>query len=129
VLPDLVYEMVCALGELPMFHETLTAEPMTTHRTATLMAWCWEGGRRYGLQQALAIFDNTNTDFKAGTDAAMLAALNATLDLPVSEKIGPGGATAQEQNRPGPTLVTGDARSTDPEPFKYEEAEPTPKPN
>jgi hypothetical protein len=129
ILPDLAYEMVCALGELPMFHETLTAEPLTTHRTATLMAWCWEGGRRYGLQQALAIFDNTNADFKAGTDAAMLAALNATLELPVSEKIGPGSATAPENREPGPTLVTDDARSTDPAPFEHEEAKPTPKPN
>jgi hypothetical protein len=47
-----------------------------------LMAWTFEGGRRYGLQQAIAILDTTTTEFKTGTDAVLTAALNATLDLP-----------------------------------------------
>jgi hypothetical protein len=85
VLPDLVYQMVCALGELPMYHELITAEPLTTHRAAMLMAWTFEAGRRYGLQQALAIIDTTTTEFKTGTDAVLTAALNATLDLPSPE--------------------------------------------
>ena len=85
VLPDLVYQMVCALGELPMYHELITAEPLTTHRAAMLMAWTFEAGRRYGLQQALAIIDTTNTEFKTGTDAVLTAALNATLALPSPE--------------------------------------------
>jgi len=85
VLPDLVYQMVCALGELPMFHHTLTFEPLTTHRAAMLMAWSWEGGRRYGLQQALAILDTTTTEFKTGTEAVLTAALNSALDLPSPE--------------------------------------------
>jgi hypothetical protein len=85
VLPDLVYQMVCALGELPMFHDTITSEPLTTHRTAMLMAWSWEGGRRYGLQQSLAILDTTTTEFKTGTEAVLTAALNSALDLPSPE--------------------------------------------
>jgi hypothetical protein len=85
VLPDLVYQMVCALGELPMYHELITTEPLTTHRAAMLMAWTFEAGRRYGLQQALAIIDTTTTEFKTGTDAVLTAALNATLDLPSPE--------------------------------------------
>ena len=85
VLPDLLYQMVCALGELPMYHNLITSEPLTTHRAAQLMAWTFEAGRRYGLQQALAIIDTTTTEFKTGTDAVLTAALNATLDLPSPE--------------------------------------------
>jgi hypothetical protein len=85
VLPDIVYQMVCALGELPMYHETLTAEPITANSVARLMAWTWEGGRRYGVQQAMAILDSTTTEFKSGVDAVLTAALNGTLDLPSPE--------------------------------------------
>jgi hypothetical protein len=85
VLPDLVYQMVCVLGELPMYHETLTAEPITANSVARLMAWTWEGGRRYGVQQAMAILDTTTTEFKSGVDAVLNAALNGTLDLPSPE--------------------------------------------
>ena len=85
VLPDIVYLMVCALGELPMYHETLTAEPITANSVARLMAWTWEGGRRYGVQQAMAILDSTTTEFKSGVDAVLNAALNGTLDLPSPE--------------------------------------------
>lgn len=80
VLPDLVYQMVCALGELPIYHELITAEPLTTHRAAMLMAWTFEAGRRYGLQQALAIIDTTTTEFKTGTDAVPTAE-QVTADL------------------------------------------------
>ena len=62
VLPDLLYQMVCALGELPMYHNLITSEPLTTHRAAQLMAWTWEAGRRYGLQQALAITTAPSTN-------------------------------------------------------------------
>jgi hypothetical protein len=85
VLPDLVYQMVCALGELPMFDHTFMQTGPEAERTATLMAWTFEAGRRYGLQQALAIIDTTTTEFKTGTDAVLTAALNATLDLPTPE--------------------------------------------
>ena len=85
ILPDIVYQMVCALGELPMYHETLTTEPITANSVARLMAWAWEGGRRYGVQQSIAIVDSTTSEFKAGTDAVLTAALNATLDLPSPE--------------------------------------------
>ena len=85
VLPDLLYQMVCALGELPMYHNLITSEPLTTHRAAQLMAWTWEAGRRYGIQQALAIADGTIDEFKANTGAVLTAALNATLDLPSPE--------------------------------------------
>lgn len=109
VLPDIVYEMVCALGELPMFHETITAEPLTTHRAAILMAWCWEAGRRYGIRQALAILDNTVGDFKAQTDAVLAAALNATLDLPSPESATDAGKLPPGSERPGDTATNGEA--------------------
>jgi hypothetical protein len=85
VLPDLVYQMVCALSELPMFHMIITKEPLTTHRAAILMAWAFEGGRRYGLQQALAILDTTTTEFKTGTEALLITALDGTLELPAPQ--------------------------------------------
>ena len=131
VLPDLVYQMVCALGELPMYHELITAEQVTTHRAAMLMAWTFEAGRRYGLQQALAILDTTTTEFKTGTDAVLTAALNATLDLPSPElpfkpksespdKAAPStiGANGEERS-PGAAGESGQHTGADIIPFEY----------
>jgi hypothetical protein len=140
VLPDLVYQMVCALGELPMYHELITAEPLTTHRAAKLMAWSWEGGRRYGLQQALAILDTTTTEFMTGTDAVLTAALNATLDLsnpelpfkPSSES--PDGAAPStigangEERSPGAALDGSGQGEAKIIPFEYPDASELDKP-
>jgi hypothetical protein len=131
VLPDLVYQMVCALGELPMYHELITTEPLTTHRAAMLMAWTFEAGRRYGLQQALAIIDTTTTEFKTGTDAVLTAALNATLDLPSPElpfkprSESPDGAAPStigangEERSPGAAGESGQHTGTEIIPFEY----------
>ena len=135
VLPDLVYQMVCALGELPMYHELITAEPLTTHRAAILMAWTFEAGRRYGLQQALAIIDTTTTEFKTGTDAVLTAALNATLDLPSPElpfkpsSESPDGAAPStigangEERSPGAAGESGQHPGAEIIPFEYPTAE------
>ncbi len=135
VLPDLVYQMVCALGELPMYHELITAEPLTTHRAAMLMAWTFEAGRRYGLQQALAIIDTTTTEFKTGTDAVLTAALNATLDLPSPElpfkpsSESPDGAAPStigangEERSPGEAGESGQHPGAEIIPFEYPTAE------
>jgi hypothetical protein len=113
VLPDLVYQMVCALGELPMYHELITAEPLTTHRAAILMAWTFEAGRRYGLQQALAIIDTTTTEFKTGTDAVLTAALNATLDLPSPELPFKPKSESPDKAAPSTIGANGEERSTE----------------
>jgi hypothetical protein len=134
VLPDLVYQMVCALGELPMYHELITTEPLTTHRAAMLMAWTFEAGRRYGLQQALAIIDTTTTEFKTGTDAVLTAALNATLDLPSPElpfkpnSESPDGAAPStigangEERSPGAAGESGQHPGAEIIPFEYSTA-------
>jgi len=120
VLPDLVYQMVCALGELPMYHELITAEPLTTHRAAMLMAWTFEAGRRYGLQQALAIIDTTTTEFKTGTDAVLTAALNATLDLPSPElPFTPSSESPDEERSPGAAGESGQHPRAEIIPFEY----------
>ena len=135
VLPDLVYQMVCALGELPMFHDTITSEPLTTHRAAMLMAWSWEGGRRYGLQQSLAILDTTTTEFKTGTEAVLTAALNSALDLPSPElpfkpsSESPDGAAPSiiganvEERSPGAAGESGQHTRAQIIPFEYPSAE------
>jgi hypothetical protein len=128
-LPDLVYEMVTALGELPMYHHTLTTEPFSATHAATLMAWTWESGRRYGIQQALAIIECTTREFANGTTAALTQVLDSALDLPAAPTRDPIAANGDGTDRPGPTLVTDDARSTA-EPFEYPDADaPTTKPN
>ena len=135
VLPDLVNHMVCALGEQPMYHELITTEPQTTHRAAMLMAWTFEAGRRYGLQQALAIIDTTTTEFKTGTDAVLTAALNATLDLPSPElpfkpsSESPDGAAPStigangEERSPGAAGESGQHPGAEIIPFEYPTAE------
>ena len=128
-LPDLVYEMVTALGELPMYHHTLTTEPFSATHAATLMAWTWESGRRYGIQQALAIIECTTREFANGTTAALTQVLDSALDLPAAPTRDPIAANGDGTDRPGPTLVTDDARSTA-EPFEYPDADaPTTKRN
>jgi hypothetical protein len=128
-LPDLVYEMVTALGELPMYHHTLTTEPFSATHAATLMAWTWESGRRYGIQQALAIIECTTREFANGTTAALTQVLDSALDLPAAPTRDPIAANGDGTDRPGPTLVTDDARSTA-EPFEYPDADaPTTKTN
>jgi hypothetical protein len=126
--------MVCALGELPMYHELITAEQVTTHRAAMLMAWTFEAGRRYGLQQALAIIDTTTTEFKTGTDAVLTAALNATLDLPSPElpfkpnSESPDGAAPStigangEERSPGAAGESGQHPGAEIIPFEYSTA-------
>ena len=113
MLPDLLYQMVCALGELPMYHNLMTSEPLGhAPRGSTLMAWTWEAGRRYGIQQALAIADGTIDEFKANTGAVLCAALNGTLDLPAPDKPRPTAEIVPFEYPPADTAETGDVRST-----------------
>ena len=81
VLPDLVFLMLCALAELPMYDKTLRDSSADSVQVAPLMAWAWEAGRRYALNQALAIFDSTANEYKDGTEAILTTLLNSTLDL------------------------------------------------
>ncbi len=111
MLPDLVYHMVCALGELPMYHELITAEPLTTYRAAMLMAWTFEAGRRYGLQQALAIVEATTDEYKDATLGILTTALNAPLDLPAPELPFAPGSERPEDTAPSTPAANGDARS------------------
>lgn len=95
-LPDLVYQMLCALRELPMFIETNKLVAVSDDATGRLMAWSFEAGRRYGVQQAIAILETTTNEFKTGTDAVLTAALNSSLDLPSPEL--PFGSAAGDSN-------------------------------
>ena len=113
VMPDLVYQMVCALGELPMYHEIIISEPLTTNRAAILMAWCFEAGRRYGIQQAIAIIENTTADFVSGTNTVLNAALNFTLDLPAPVTEMPDCKFPPQSEQPGLALVKDETQSTD----------------
>ena len=129
VLPDLVFEMLTALGDLPMYHHTLTTEPVTSQSVARLMAWAWEAGRRYGVQQTIAIVDSTTREFATGTIAALTTVLDCALDVPAAEAQDPTAKDGEGTARPGPTLVSEDERSTV-QPFEYPEATDTQrKPN
>jgi hypothetical protein len=110
VLPDLDYQMNCAISELPMYSEIFMSTGMEVERTSKLMAWAWEGGRRYGLQQAIAIHECANKEYKDGVDAVLESALNATLDLPSTEPASGDGADAPGDGTPGATGSADDAR-------------------
>ena len=112
MLPDLLHHMAAVLEELPMFRDQADGEKVTARGAPLLMAWCWEAGRRYGLQQAMAIFENTSTDFKAGTQATMESAMDGPLRLPSPEAAAGASEISRANDRPGPTLVKDDGRST-----------------
>ena len=84
-LPDLNTVMTLAFAELPglaTHNPHPDADPL---EMGMALAIVWEAGRRYGLQQAMAIFDNTSADYLTGTGQALQFALDSTLDLPAPE--------------------------------------------
>jgi hypothetical protein len=96
-----------------MLHEAFTSQPMTTPRTALLMTWAWEAGRRYGVIQAIDITLSTTDDYKASVQGILQAALDATLDLPAPEKSKKAKGEGAQNVDAGATGETGEARSTD----------------
>jgi hypothetical protein len=108
-MPDLRYEMACALGELPGINVLCHDPEHPTENEAWLAAIIWEAGRRYGVAQAIAILDATTTEFAQGTIALLEHALNLTLELPPPElPLPPGRADPENpgpRSEPGPTLV------------------------
>lgn len=129
VLPDLIYLMVCALAELPMYDKTLKGSSADPMQVATLMAWAWEAGRRYGLNQALAVFYSTVGEYKDGTEAILTAVLNATLDLPSPETTQPPAEIHPGSLQHGLTIVEADAQSVELSPAELTALETMRKPN
>lgn len=80
-LPDLEYEMQCALEELPMFREQCVQRQLAPPDLAAITAWAWEAGRRYGLIEALAVLDATSLEFIEGTRQVLEQARDRSLDL------------------------------------------------
>jgi hypothetical protein len=102
VLPDLVNEMKLVLALLPMYKQeafSIRADEMPPDR---LMAWTWEAGRRYGVQQAIAIIDSCSTEFREGVCSVLGQALDGNLDLP-----------SPELPFPAATDATGDAATVE----------------
>lgn len=111
VMPDLTHEMVCALNELPMFNNLVSVDKVTILRAAMLMAWSFEAGRRYGLQQALAIIETTTDEYKAATLGILATALNAPLDLPTPELPFAPGSERPNDTAPSTTVANDDAHA------------------
>lgn len=104
-LPDLEYEMCCALEELPMFAEESREHALTPFAVKRIMAWAWEAGRRYAFIEAIAVFSTTQQEVMDGTIQIFEQARDRYLDLP-----------APEAQQPGNTDASDDERSLDPEP-------------
>lgn len=82
VMPDLEYQMQCALRELPGLDVISCDSNQQDQATAARMAIAWAAGRRYGILQACAIFSNTIDEFREGTELSFETALNQGLTLP-----------------------------------------------
>ena len=80
-LPDLEYEMQCALEELPMLREQCVRHTIPPPNAAALLAWAWEAGRRYGMIEALSVFDLVSAEFTEGTRGILERARDRSLDL------------------------------------------------
>ena len=113
ILPDLEYEMRVNLNELPMYNHLASSLDAGYDIPAKLMTWAWEAGRRYGVQQAMAVADSTIDDFKAATNAVLDRVLNGTLDLPPAEATIPPGTVIPFQPITGPVDDASDPLSCD----------------
>lgn len=80
-LPDLEYEMQCALEELPMLREQCLKHTIQPPTAAALLAWAWEAGRRYGMIEALSVFELVSAEFTEGTRGILERARDRSLDL------------------------------------------------
>lgn len=97
-LPDIDYEMKCALVELPGLIDILDSQLDDRSKLARLMGICWEAGRRYGVLQAIAIWENVSTDFQQTTSNILDSALNSTLEIRLTPLL-PAGATVDNVMR------------------------------
>jgi len=111
VLPDIAHEFACVLKELPMYDTAFTADEPEGERTARIMAWTWEAGRRYGMQQGIAVTEACLTEFATNLQAILVTALNATLDLPTPELPSTTATITPLKYPPADTDENGDARS------------------
>lgn len=80
-LPDIEYEMACALEELPMLNHELMTVDVFPAQVKRLAAWSWEAGRRYGMIEALSVFDLVSAEFTEGTRRILEKARDRSLDL------------------------------------------------
>lgn len=110
-LPDLLNEMKATLAELPMFNDLVESSPLTSNHVAQLMAWTWEAGRRYGVQQGMVVIESSMNDYIVSLNAILDAALNGTLDLPSVEKKMTPGSESPDGAAPAPLDATGETRS------------------
>jgi hypothetical protein len=108
VMPDIDYEMRCAMVELPGLDSIIASSELEAVRVSRVMAIAWEAGRRYGLMQAIAIFADTSIEYQRSHETILEAALNCTLELPGPGEQPAGGtlidfstATAQPQASDG----------------------------
>ena len=111
VLPDLLHLMETVLDDLPMFHEATRDREHAPSAYAQVMAWSWEGGRRYGMLQAMSILETTTAEFAAGTLNVLNAALNSTLELPSPELPFSLGSESPDGAAPSTIDANGEERS------------------
>lgn len=124
-MPDLVHEMCCAINELPGLNVLSSKPDSPPNAEGVMCAIVWEAGRRYGIQQAMAIFDNTSADFVEGSGKALQFALDSALDLPAPELPLQPGRVVPFECKTADAAASGDARSTDTEPLTIREVEPS----
>lgn len=72
--PDLVYEMACAMREMPLLTDMHNGGEDEGDLYARFMAIAWEGGRRYGLVEAMSqitdAIEKTGPELETGADLA-----------------------------------------------------------
>ena len=83
-LPDIAYQMACALEELPMLRQQCLKHTIQPPYAAALLAWAWEAGRRYGMIEALSVFDLVSAEFTEGTRGILERARDRSLDLTIA---------------------------------------------
>jgi hypothetical protein len=112
-LPDLAVEMQACLYELPLLIEWMnhgnTPLPkfpdyltVRVDELAQLMAWCFEGGRRYGLIEALKIVDSVLE--KHALELA-LSADPASRSMAIASQIDTGSSSTIEAPRKPPLSI------------------------
>lgn len=80
VLPDLAYELQCALAELPGFAEHTRIKGTPCESEVKITTWAWEAGRRYGLMEAIAVCNGTFNAAHGFTTATLEATRDRRLD-------------------------------------------------
>ena len=80
-MPDLVHDMCCAINELPGLN-VLSSKPMNPpYAEGAMCAIVWEAGRRYGMIEALSVFDLVSAEFTEGTRTILEKARDRSLEL------------------------------------------------